>query len=131
MCPGQSIVIVASFETRQGPFIRMLMFQEINLYICNRLECSISLHLETYFSAGFYEADGSNTNIGRGFNITFHNVTFDSVNGNLTITKSFSLKDDPGWLNCKPNHFVWYFIPCLRNMDLCITSKFQYPFSLA
>lgn len=53
-----------------------------------------------YFSAGFYESEGSDSNIGQNFNITFHNVTYEE-NGNLMFDDLISVKDDILWLNCK------------------------------
>ncbi len=53
----------------------------------------------TFFSAGFYELDSSNTNVGRDFNITFHDVVYN--NGTLTMTDRINVRKDPLWLNCK------------------------------
>lgn len=55
----------------------------------------------TYFSAGFYENDIFTTDVGRLFNITFHDVSFDTTTNALSVTERFSVKLDALWLNCK------------------------------
>lgn len=64
----------------------------------------------TFFSAGFYELDGSNTNIGQDYNITFHDVAYNNANENLQINDRISVKDDPLWLNCE----------LVRSLCLCV-----------
>lgn len=84
----------------------LVNFEEVGLVVSaivihdDMIIITIFLFLDTtYFSAGFYESDSSSSNIGREFNVTFHDVTYDGEN--LSITERFSAKNDVMWLNCK------------------------------
>lgn len=76
----------------------MLADQE---YCCDECWCDIFNFNAVYLSGAFFE-DGERRNIfGTDYNITYHQISYDDLTGELDTTANYSLKGGTSWLLCK------------------------------